>query len=540
MKLSLGRIANALLATGALSLVACSGAIFDEPVVGPSTSPTPTTPTPTEPPNVPPPPSKTVIAWATCQVPGSRGNIEADCATVDMPARRGIEGSGTVPVAIYRLKAKKQPATAQMWMLNGGPGGAGFGLAPFGEVVAQGFSQAIDVYLIDHRGTGESEFLDCPKAMRTATTTADYTKKCSIELREQLGAKLDGFSTTESAHDVRELIDATAAKDQKVYVYGGSYGSYWTHRLLQLPNVRLDAVVTDGNCISSTCTFDTPQTFGVDEAMGAIFEVCKENTECTTKLGSDPAAFAKDLVGKLRGGHCASAKLSSWAPADLMLSLGPVWASGLLPTLYRLNRCSEADVRVLNELEKKIQEVNQRGPVPLPKFGPTPRPSERTSSSTALQLHVIASEMISRPAPAREVLAAKAAPLTFQPGEDSFDISYFDSWQTYPRDAFVDGWSSRDVPWLMMQGTFDFQTVFSLSQKALPNVKNPSLQFVKVDGGGHGVVFDSECSIKMLESFLANPKAKVDTSCVSDVRKASLDIDSRYTQYFFGVSNAWE
>jgi pimeloyl-ACP methyl ester carboxylesterase len=148
--------------------------------------------------------------------------------------------------------------------------------------------------------------------------------------------------------------------------------------------------------------------------------------------------------------------------------------------------------------------------------------------------------MVSRPAPAREILAAKAAPLTFQPNVDTFDLSFFDSWQPYPRDTFMDGWSSRDVPWLMMQGTFDFQTVLSLSQMALPNIKNPSLQFVKVDGGGHGVVFDSACSIKMLEGFLANPKAKVDSSCVSDVRKASLDIDSRYTQYFFGVPSAWD
>ena len=58
--------------------------------------------------------------------------------------------------------------------------------------------------------------------------------------------------------------------------------------------------------------------------------------------------------------------------------------------------------------------------------------------------------------------------------------------------------------------------------------------------GVHGVVFDSECSIAITEAFLANPKAKVDTSCLGEVRKKSLDIDARYTQYFMGVQNAWE
>ncbi len=540
MKLSLGRLGSTLLATGALSFVACSGVVVDDPK---SVSPSPLPSATVEP--VAPPPAKLeapkpTIAWGSCDVPGSRGNVTADCATVDLPARRGIVDSGTVPIAIYRLKAKNQPATAQMWMLNGGPGGAGFDLAPFGELVAQGFSQAIDVYLIDHRGTGESEFLDCPKALRFATTTADYAKKCSVEIRDSLGAKLDGFSTTESAHDIRELIDATAEKDQKVYVYGGSYGSYWAHRLVQLPNVRVDAVVTDGNCISSTCSFDSPQTFGVDETMKYILDVCKETPSCSAKLGPDPAAFARNLLGKLKTGHCATAKLSTWAPADILMSLGPVWAAGILPTLHRLDRCSEADVRVLNELEKKLRAVNQRGPVPLPRLGPTPRPSKRTSVSTALQLHVIASEMISRPIPSRDALAAKAASLTFQPGEGSLDLSYFGAWQGYPRDGFVDGYATRDVPWLMMQGTFDFQTVFSLSQAALPKIKNPSLQFVKVDGGGHGVVFDSDCAIMMLESFLANPRAPVDARCTSDVKRDSLMLDSRYTQYFFGTPNAWD
>ncbi|MFO0642430.1 MAG: alpha/beta fold hydrolase [Polyangiaceae bacterium] len=537
MKLSLVAMARLGLLASTFSLVACSGAIDPE---GPAPTPSPSTTTEPTPAPPTPGPGPESIAWATCEVPGMRGDIEADCATVDMPAQRGKADSGTVPVAVYRLKAAKQPAKAQMWMLNGGPGGAGFGLGPYGELVAQTFTQSIDVYLIDHRGTGESDFLDCPKAYRTSQTTGDFMKKCSQEIRDSRGAKLDGYSTTESAHDVRELIDRTAGKDQKVYVYGGSYGSYWAHRLLQIPNVRVDAVITDGNCISSTCTFDTPQVFGVDETMGYVFDVCKGTPACAEKVGADPKAFVTQLVQKLKAGHCSTARLSTAPLAEVVHTIGAMWASGVMPTLYRLDRCNEGDVRVLNTLEQKLQEVSQRGPVKVPVLGPTPRPSKATDSSTALQLHVIASEMISRPAPSPASLEAKARGLLFSPGADSYDITYFDTWQTYPRDGFMDGWMSRDVPWLMMQGTFDFQTVVSLSKTALPKIADPSLQYVTVDGGGHGVVFDSECSIAITEAFLANPKAKVDTSCLGEVRKKSLDIDARYTQYFMGVQNAWE
>jgi pimeloyl-ACP methyl ester carboxylesterase len=388
-----------------------------------------------------------------------------------------------VPVAVYRLKAAKQPAKAQMWMLNGGPGGAGFGLGPYGELVAQTFTQSIDVYLIDHRGTGESDFLDCPKAYRTSQTTGDFMKKCSQEIRDSRGAKLDGYSTTESAHDVRELIDRTAGKDQKVYVYGGSYGSYWAHRLLQIPNVRVDAVITDGNCISSTCTFDTPQVFRCRRDDGLRLRRVQRHPGVRREGGRRPEGVRDAARAEAQGRPL-------FGRAHLDRPLGrrrahhrAMWASGVMPTLYRLDRCNEGDVRVLNTLEQKLQEVSQRGPVKVPVLGPTPRPSKATDSSTALQLHVIASEMISRPAPSPASLEAKARGLLFSPGPDAYDITYFDTWQTYPRDGFMDGWMSRDVPWLMMQGTFDFQTVVSLSKTALPKIADPSLQYVTVDGG---------------------------------------------------------
>lgn len=539
MKISLLRAAPSLVACASSLLLACSGAVVDDP--GPATAPTTTT-TPTDPPPVVPPPVKPTIVWVACKIPGYRGDVPAECATVDLPARRdGTVTDKTVPIAVYRLRGRKQPAAAQMWMLNGGPGGAGFSLGPYAEVVADGFATGIDVYMVDHRGTGESEFLACPKSERSATTSADFSKKCSVEIRELLGADVvDGFSTTESARDVRDLIAATVAPEQKVFLYGGSYGSYWAHRFLQLPDTKVDAVVTDGNCFSSTCSFDTPQSFGMDEAVGFMLEVCKSTPSCSQKLGPDPAATLRATLAKLAAGHCARTKLSALAPADLVLSIGPMWPQGIFPTFYRLDRCSDADVVVLDELADKLREVSQRGPVPTPRFGPVPNPQERNAMSTALFIHVASSELISRPAPSRDALAAKAASLTLKPGEDSLDLSYFDAWQPYPRDAFVDGWVKRDVPWLVMQGTFDFQTVYSLSQAALPQIQDPSLQFVRVGGGGHGVVFESQCSLQILQAFLENPRAKVDASCTKDVEAASLEQESRYTQYFFGKADAWE
>ncbi|MBS2011666.1 MAG: alpha/beta fold hydrolase [Deltaproteobacteria bacterium] len=517
------------------ALVACSGAV-ESPGSGPSA---PVAPGPDTPPATPAKPPLE-IAWGSCSIPDGDRSIQAECATVDLPARRGVADSGTTPVAIYRLKSKRQPSTAQMWFLNGGPGGAGFTLAPYAQMVTS-FQEGIDTYLIDHRGTGESSHLECPGALGTATTSAEYAEACSKEIRAAYGPRVDGFSTTESAYDVKELIEATAPAEHKVYVYGGSYGSYWAHRLLQIPDVRVDAVVTDGNCLGSTCSFDTPQSFMIDETMGFILSACKEDAACAAKLGPDPQAFAAATMQKLATGHCKATKLVRYSPAELMMSIGVFWPAGLPPILYRLDRCAAADVTVLDAVYTKLEEFGRsRMIVNLPNLGPTPKPTDDVSFSNTLQMHVIASEMISRPAPTEAQLRAKAKNLVFKPGEDSFDLSLFDAWVGYPKDELVGKWVKRDVPWLLMQGTFDFQTVFSLSTKALEQIQDPSIQRVRFDGGGHGVVFDSRCSLTILESFLRNPRAKVDASCTAKLKNEALAIDESYTQYFFGKAEAWD
>lgn len=518
---------------------------------GVTATPAPPTETPTRrpDPNVPQPepPVLEEVSWGACDIPYGESIYPAECAFVDMPARRDVAGSGTIPVAVYRLKAPKQPAAGQLWMLNGGPGGSGAELAPYGDIFARTFAQGLDVYLVDHRGTGESSFMACPVATRNAATMREFGKQCSAELRETLGDKADGFSTTESAHDVRELIDATVKPGQKVFVYGVSYGSYWTHRLLQLPGLHVDAVVTEGNCLSSTCSFDKPQTFAMAEVMKNILDACKLDEECTARLGSDPWQFAKDTVALLSSGHCSEAAFSAYPPADMFLSVGPIWAQGVLPLLYRLNRCNANDVVMLDRFEKKVAAASglgiRRRPLlspRIPSIGTTPKPDDDAMSSAILGMHIIASELLSRPVPTKAQLDAQASSLIFKANTD-LEYDAYDAWQTYPRDAYVGGWMKRDVPWLMLQGDFDFQTVYSLSQESLKHVQDPSLQFVRVQSGNHSVVFgDDTCPRDIMQAFLENPTAKVDTSCLAALEKKSTKLDPDYVAYFFGSGTGWD
>ncbi len=519
-------------------LTACSGA-SDPPIETPTPQTAAEEPGATTEPEQPAPRPEITLTWAACVIPYQGERIPADCATVDFPARRSAPNDGTLGVAVYRLAAKR-PATKQLWMLNGGPGGAGFELAPY-ALYAQQIQDDVDVYLVDHRGTGESTFLACDEVEEAGERHA-YARACSASLRKQHGGNLDGFTATESANDVKELIAKVKNPAQKVFVYGGSYGSYWAHRLLQLPDVQLDGVVTDGNCLGATCTFDTPQAFGVDEVMQNIADVCKDQPACLSRIGGDPWTFARGVAAKLNAGHCSQSYVGSVAPAHLVQYVGMLSPAAVLPLLKKIDRCNAADVTAIDDLVARLFQVFGGMSViksGMPMLGPTPRPSEARSTSNALYHHVVASELVSRPPPSVAALQAKNQALFFRADPETYDLSHHAAWSVHPADSLRSGWVSRDVPWLVMQGTFDFQTLPSWSQAALPKIADPSLQFVRVDGGGHGVVFASACSLEILGRFMEDPKAKVDARCTSEIKDAALDTTDPYVEYLFDGADPW-
>lgn len=106
-----------------------------------------------------------------------------------------------------------------------------------------------------------------------------------------MGEHFKDFSTTNAAFDVINLIDILREKDKQVFIYGGSYGTYWIQRMLQIdPNIA-NGVILDSVCPAADCfldDFDANQNF-----MGMqIMEICNQDAVCSEKLGTiDPDAW---------------------------------------------------------------------------------------------------------------------------------------------------------------------------------------------------------------------------------------------------------
>lgn len=112
---------------------------------------------------------------------------------------------------------------------------------------------SVDMYTLDHRGTGRSNYLECQAAQAFAAgspggTDIDVSEiaNCVKDIMFQIDNHTEAFSVTSAAKDIEYLIDALHGKDTEVFVYGGSYGTYWAERLMHLAPKQVRGYILDG------------------------------------------------------------------------------------------------------------------------------------------------------------------------------------------------------------------------------------------------------------------------------------------------------
>jgi pimeloyl-ACP methyl ester carboxylesterase len=392
--------------------------------------------------------------------------------------------------------------------------------------LVDGLEIPFDVYLPDHRGTGYSEFLKCPIA--EALQTENALQECGDELRAKWGDRLSGFTASNSARDVLALIERTRRPDQRLYIQGASYGSYWAHRYLQLATILPDGILMDGNCHGDACHFDAISS-GYNEGAMHVFEECAADPFCASRLGASPWETLRQTLDKVEA-ECSVLGMNR-NMTRMLLAYAGVSQSNLLPSLvYRLNRCSPADIAAVQHLLSTLQ-LGYLGA--QTRFGP----EDTGGFSRALQLHVATSELYSNPLPSDEELKARDDALLVSPGY--YYPSHVETWPRYPRDQYVDKWATTELRLLMLHGTFDMQTPLSLYERARVMLPQGKLTAATVRGGGHGVMFKSVCAANLVMKFLSGAET-LDTSCLAALPPPNFQLPVQEAQYWYGVEDAWD
>lgn len=168
------------------------------------------------------------VALSPCPIKGVPGSVM--CGTLEVPEDRGRSGGRVIGLNIVVLRAlSTQPASGALFTFAGGPGQ---GEAADAEDNAEDFAairQTRDIVMIDQRGTGKSNPLNCNfgglDELVQAFLAGNLSRAKVVECRAQLEQKADlRFYTTPIAADEVDEVRRWLGYD-RIDLYGGSYGS---------------------------------------------------------------------------------------------------------------------------------------------------------------------------------------------------------------------------------------------------------------------------------------------------------------------------
>lgn len=233
--------------------------------------------------------------------------------------------------------------------------------------------RAVNVYTMDHRGTGRSTKLDCVATQVTTTGTLWGNDLVASEVPAQdLQFKygdLASFSVTTAATDLTTFI-SKYSNGTSTIVYGVSYGTVLVERLIHLAPPEVTGYVLDGIATSSGAPADEfmymsefDSNFG--EAGDAFLALCEEDSGCKahfeskrlndtvqdllTQFDKDPNSTCASLIT-----HVESKGLDGLPSSSLRFTLGTLLKDSYMRTLippivYRLDRCASKDINVLKK-----------------------------------------------------------------------------------------------------------------------------------------------------------------------------------------------
>ena len=267
----------------------------------------------------PPAPFIPVATWSACALTTESADASAECSSVDVPLDWSVPAGEKISIFVKRLRATgvrgalrphaavSSVASGVVWLLGESPGSSGAEL----ETLAHDLfdkNPGIDVYLPDPRGTGRSTKLACPQEESPrspggiAITTSEWVG-CLGALREQWGARLSAFSTTQSAYDLSAISAATVTRGQSIFFYGRGYGSYLATRVVTVSATKPSGVIMDSACLPGACYFSQEDAWFAD-AGKRLMRACASDPFCSSKLGSDPWARVGEALDVLDAGGC--------------------------------------------------------------------------------------------------------------------------------------------------------------------------------------------------------------------------------------------
>ena len=229
----------------------------------------------------------------------------ATCGRVEVPLERDApNNAGEEMVSIYfELYTHSNPGPAQGVILPnfGGPGGSttgerGFAMALFGPNL-----DTHDLLLIDERGMGQSEAIDCPE-MEGLLNTLEQVVAAENACLSVLGDSADDYSSGDIAEDYRAVVDEHGYA--QVDLFGLSYGGLKMIAFAARYPDMVRSVVLDSPFSPQGVAIPAFTAARANEIVDLYVRYCERSRACSAQIGN-PQRVLLDLIDRVQAAPVA-------------------------------------------------------------------------------------------------------------------------------------------------------------------------------------------------------------------------------------------
>ena len=459
------------------------------------------------------------LNWGSCDRSLSLGN-EAECATSSVPLLWEEESGTQIDSYVIRFPASGT-TVGQVWLLDGGPGGSGLGIATNISMYSELSEAGWDLLIPMHRGTGLSSALSC----------SDDLDACGNSLREEYGVEgLSGFSTTGAANDLAALVDA-ANEGQPTFLYGVSYGTFWAQRYLQLYPNQVQGVIIDG-VLSLNADVEL-NAVRADPYVHDFLDLCSSDATCNQGVGGDPRGTIVAALESAEAGTCSA--ISGLSRAELEGIFATLIDSEVralvMPIAAMMARCDRNDQQAIYQLSQAFSQQEQN----------------ELSYNETLGLVVGVNDILNTDLTYAEVQTQEEDVLIIGvSGAPIFEAAEHWPWLSladYPREV-----GTTQTPVLLLQGGLDLATVREWADWAKAGIQAPSSELVYFPYSGHATMMytnttSGNCTLNLILQFMNSPTSSVDQSCVSTLQAPDMAVSSSesrgWANSLLGTTDVW-
>ncbi len=221
--------------------------------------------------------------------------VAAECGQLTVPENSAKPDGRQIRLAFARVPAisrRKQPDP--LFVIAGGPGMAATTFYATAAPVFARIHRDRDIVLLDQRGTGGSNPLNCEGGDEldlhpTDSAITAETRTCL----EKLGTKADvaQYTTSVAVNDLERL--RAALNYESIDLYGVSYGTRVAQQYLRRFPQHARALILDG-VVPPELTLGAGMALDAEHSLERILARCASETECRNRFG-DPAQDYHDL-----------------------------------------------------------------------------------------------------------------------------------------------------------------------------------------------------------------------------------------------------